>query len=226
MILASGLLHLRKTTNWLFDQVIAPPFCAYCKIFMAQRTIFCETCLSKIHPIVSSKLAITKSLSVPVIAISAYEEPLRSLIIAKSWSDQIASKHLGELIWQMTPFKYIPCDFLVPVPLHWTRYARRGFNQAHTIAQVLATKRDIPVADVIQRRKRTPFQSSLPVIDRYASVSDAFSLAKIDHALYYNKHIVIVDDLMTTGSTVKALSRALLALKPASLRVIVACRMI
>ena len=89
-----------------------------------------------------------------MIAISDYPEPLSPFIVAKSWGDIVASNQLGELIWQKTYFKDMPCDYLISVPLHWTRFARRGFNQAQEIAQVLACHRDVPVALLIKRVKK------------------------------------------------------------------------
>ena len=207
------------------DAILFPPFCAYCKVFQKQPLIVCANCLALIKPIVSTDIIISSAYAMKVLAISDYQEPLKSLIIAKSWSDSIASQQLGHLIWTMTYFKYLPCDILVPVPLHWTRYAKRGFNQAEIMAQVLAEKKGCSVENLVKRVKRTPFQSTLAVIDRSQNVADAFVLKDPSRSLA-GKHIVIVDDLMTTGATLKAIAKELARAKPASLSAVLACRLV
>ncbi len=90
-------------------------------------------CSSKLQPVVSIVMPVTATKSVKVFAAAAYKEPIRTLIMAKSWSDHVASVHLGQLIWDMTDIKHMRFDYVVPVPLHWTRFAKRGFNQAQEI---------------------------------------------------------------------------------------------
>lgn len=208
------------------DHFIAPPFCAYCKQFLAKRTIFCIECYQLIEPIVSVQIPITKTQNMMVMAVADYQEPLKTLLLAKSWSDITACKQLGQLIWDMTYFKHIPCDFLVPVPLHWMRFAKRGYNQAEEIAHVLAGYRNVPVANIISRVKNTPFQSSLAHDKRTDNVKNSFLLKPIDKDLYHNKHLVIIDDLMTTGSTIASVAKVLLPLKPASITAVVVSRVL
>ena len=218
-------LHLGKYLQHAFDFFIAPPFCAYCKIFLSERAIFCERCLALIRPIVSTDVTVNKTYSMRIFAISDYQEPLKNLIVAKSWSDIVASQQLGQLIWEMSYFKYQPCDILVPVPLHWMRAAKRGFNQAEIIAQTLAKNKGCAVKNVIHRIKQTPFQSALAVVDRAANVSDAFKATDACNVIT-GKHIFIVDDLMTTGATLKAVAKELSHYKPASISAVVACRVV
>jgi ComF family protein len=217
---------ISRAFNLGMDHVIAPPFCAHCKDFISSRLIFCIDCYEKIDPIVSVQIPITKTHSMTVISISDYQEPLKSLILAKSWGDIVASNQLGQLIWQMTYFKHMPCDYLMPIPLHWMRYAKRGYNQAEEIANVLSKYKNIPVANILKRVKNTPFQSSLAHDKRMGNVKEAFALKNGDHSKYHNNHLVLVDDLMTTGSTLAYSAKVLLPLKPASITAVVVCRVI
>lgn len=220
------LYYAKKLISLLWDGVLAPPFCAGCKTFLDSRTIFCKQCENTLQPIVSSLIKINSQYSVPVIAISDYKEPLRSLIVAKSWQDIVASSELGELIWQRTYFKDMPCDYLIPIPLHWTRFARRGYNQAQEIAQVLSKHRGVPVINMLKRIKRTPFQSKIPYLQRAGNVSDAFELTVANPKQYEGKTLVLVDDLCTTGSTIKNAAQQLIPLKPAAIIVVVAARVV
>jgi predicted amidophosphoribosyltransferase len=129
---------------------------------------------------------------------------------------------------KMIPFDVIPCDVLVPIPLHWTRYACRGYNQATEMAKVIRQTVKAPVTPVLVRHKRTVFQSRLTGAERQDNVGDAFGVAwryrNADTSSFKGKHIVLVDDLYTTGATVKSAARVLLTFQPKSITAVVACR--
>ena len=88
---------ISRAFNLGMDHIIAPPFCAHCKDFLITRSIFCIDCYEKIDPIVSVQIPITKNHSMTIIAISDYQEPLKSLILAKSWGDIVACNQLGAI---------------------------------------------------------------------------------------------------------------------------------
>lgn len=205
---------------------LSPPRCAYCKVFLDTRTIFCSRCFLMIKPIVSKDVHLTQKYRMNVLAVSDYQEPLRSLILAKGRSDKLASEQLGELIWSMTHLSTIPCDYLVPVPLHWMRFANRGFNQAEEIAKVLAQKSGKPLSHLLTRSKQTAFQYGLRQKERHSNVHQVFTLNVKDRSLYKGKHLVLVDDLLTTGATVCSAAHQLRLLRPASISVVVACRVV
>jgi len=158
-----------------------------------------------------------------VFAVSDYKPPLRNLVLSKSGGHIAASAQLGQLIWEKTVISHQSIDYWIPVPLHWSRFARRGYNQADEIAKILAQKSGKPRAHIIKRVTRRPFQSHVAQSDRKANVKNAFQLCG-DLRQYYNKHVVIVDDVVTTGATLKEVGKQLLSLKPASLSAVVACR--
>lgn len=219
----------RKLFNayqFAMDQIIAPPFCAYCKIFLKTRVIFCVLCTQKIDQVVSVQIPISANKNMMVMAACEYKEPVKSLIIAKSWSDIIAGDQLAHIIWEHSYFKHVPCDYLIPVPLHWLRSAKRGYNQAEEIAKKLAAFKQSHVASIVTRIRNTPFQSSISPDQRHINVKHAFSLIECDATLYAGKHLVIVDDLMTTGSTLSQVAKVLIPLQPASISAIVACRIV
>lgn len=215
--------HYFRSFYHSFQHFIAPPLCAYCKSLMAERAPLCQRCLQRVNPIVSLRLELTKNYAVPVFAISFYQEPLKSLVVAKSWSDIVASSLLGELMWDMTNVKHAQFDCVVPVPLHWTRYAYRGYNQAEEMANVLSVKSGKPVIHMLARGKKTPILAAFSLQKRQEAVQDAFVLTRQAHE-YTGKHLLVVDDVLTTGATLKSALRVLRKSKPASITVIVACR--
>ena len=172
----------------------------------------------------SAKIAITPSITMTVYAASAYEEPLKSLILAKSRFDSLASHYMGQLIWELTNVSHVPCDYIIPIPLHWRRFAYRGYNQATMMAKELAKKSKKPMIELLRRKKYTVFQSVLSTAERKENVTNAFTLRDQDGHQFEGKHLLLVDDLMTTGSTLKAAGKTLLALKPASITAVVLCR--
>lgn len=97
-------------------------------------------------------------------------------------------------------------DLLLPVPLHRKRLQERGFNQALEIAKPIATYFKIPlVKNGVERRKHTRAQSDLSAMERIANVDGAFV---INNRLQ-GKHIAIIDDVVTTGNTMHALTQLL-----------------
>ena len=161
-----------------------------------------------------------------VMAIMEYRDPLKHLILTKSRSDIVTAYDIGHLMWEYTNIRHIAFDYIVPIPLHWTRYAWRGFNQSEEMSKILAHKSNKPLVHLIKRKRATPFQSSLSPFKRADNVKDVFATNTNSPALYQGKHLLLVDDLMTTGSTLKEAGKALLTLKPGSITAIVACRVL
>lgn len=98
-------------------------------------------------------------------------------------------------------------DCIIPVPLHGTRLNERGYNQAESIAAVLAEELNIPcIPDSVFRIKKTKRQSSLRGIDRVENVKSAFYAAE---SVVRDKNIILVDDICTKGETIASCAKAL-----------------
>lgn len=208
-------------------RIIAPPYCTYCRIFTQQDNVFCSSCIELIKPIVSTTINLYGANKMTVHAASDYSQPLRSLILAKGYSEYKASKQLAYIIWHYSALRNIDFDYLVPVPLHWTRYAWRGYNQSEVIAQELARLSGKKVLNILKRIRKTEFQASVQACERKTNVAQAFRLCQnIGYNNLNNKKFIIVDDLMTTGSTLEAVGKVLLLLKPELIHAVVACRVI
>lgn len=99
-------------------------------------------------------------------------------------------------------------DALVPVPLHRARLRQRGYNQAHELAQHVGRLLDIPVRhDLLRRVRDTAAQSRLDASARAANLRNAF---EVPGHFVASGHVVLVDDVMTTGATLHAAAEALL----------------
>ena len=107
-------------------------------------------------------------------------------------------------------------DYIIPVPLHRTRLAERGYNQSAEIARGLSDRLVLPKA--VNRIRATPTQTSLHVEERIENVHGAFALTR--HARQIaGKRILIIDDVMTTGATIASVAETLLAATPASISI-------
>lgn len=111
----------------------------------------------------------------------------------------------GEWIEKIAP------DALIPVPVHKERYRRRGYNQAQLVAEELAKYCGVSVVtDYLIRIKNTLSQKELSGRERFANLCRAFSVTDDAPELYKSlKCVIIIDDIYTTGSTVRACSQVL-----------------
>ncbi len=152
----------------------------------------------------------------PVVAGSAapfkYQYPLDSLIKAYKFNGkQVIGRELGRLFADalqagIAAGRFQRPDGLLPVPLHHSRQRDRGFNQSQQFARQLGLVLDIPVFDdVVIRERPTEAQSNLPFDQRRRNIRDAFKVVGDLPC----KHMALVDDVITTGSTVNELARLL-----------------
>lgn len=101
-------------------------------------------------------------------------------------------------------------DFLIPVPLHYRRLVKRGFNQSALLAQQIRKKTGTPILyGVLTRNRATPSQGGLTARQRRRNVAGAFSLRAGPARKLEGKTVTLVDDVYTTGSTLAACTRIL-----------------
>lgn len=149
----------------------------------------------------------------PALAALAYEYPVDRLIAGlKFRADRAAARALGELlavrIAEACAADMPLPDALVPVPLHWWRASRRGFNQAELIARRLGADLGLPV-DVqrLRRIRATPPQSRLGSRERARNLAGAFRCDASVRGL----SLALVDDVLTTGATAQSAAAACMA---------------
>lgn len=143
------------------------------------------------------------------VAATAYGFPIDSLVQQlKFGGRQPVARVLGDLLADTVRDRYRELTLpsaLVPVPLHPARQRQRGFNQAERIASAAGATLGIPVLrDAVQRLRATPAQSGLDLRQRRRNLRNAFRVTGELPA-----HVAIVDDVVTTGSTLLALGRTL-----------------
>jgi ComF family protein len=116
-------------------------------------------------------------------------------------------------------------DVLVPVPLHRRRFFSRGFNQSAELARAVSVKTGISFEPgLVVRRKHTQQQVGLKAKERAANVRGAFQVPADAVDKVRGRHIVLIDDVYTTGATVSAVSRMLMRKGAASVDVLTFAR--
>lgn len=142
-----------------------------------------------------------------VFSYGSYEGTLRKLIHLFKYSGvQPLSRPFGEFLARALP-RDQQFDAIVPMPLHWRRRFERRFNQSALLAREVSKRWNIPVTNPVRRRRATAFQAGLTNAKRRANVAGAFKMkrgTRLD-----GMHVLLVDDVLTTGATAAACARVL-----------------
>ena len=215
---------LRACTQWALDFAL-PPRCAGCGVIVADVHAFCSDCWKQVEFLGESgcrtcgmPLEATDAESCAIClaeppriartrAAVAYGDLSRGLAIRLKYGRKVAIART--MARYMAPLVSDSSDaVLVPVPLHRRRLWQRGFNQSALVARELS-RRIGAVSDpfVLQRTRPTPPLKGMSAAQRRRTVSGAFRVRDKDRVA--GRTIILVDDVLTTGSTADACARAL-----------------
>jgi ComF family protein len=192
-------------------------FCADCTLLLtADPWTTCPRCAATVGPHTHLAEGCPRCRDEPfafsgVLRLGKYAGPLQEAVLRmkKPLGEDLAHA-LGRL-WAERAFEKLAAlraDVVVPIPLHWLRRFHRGYNQAETLARALAKKLAIPCKPRWLRRIRhTPMQPRQSATGRRANVQGALKASF--WADVRGKTVLIVDDVLTTGSTCNEAARAL-----------------
>lgn len=191
---------------WILD-FLAPLSCVFCGVSsIGDEESICHACLADLpwnEPQASPQPGPFEC----SIATVHYAFPVDAAIKAFKFDRKLYyAPAFGELLCSCANLLPSDIDAVLPVPLHWRRKAVRGFNQADEIAKPVATCLQLPLLRGVRRRKATPYQSGLRAKDRTRNLRGAFEASQ----RLSQTHVLIVDDVVTTGATMRALAKVLL----------------
>lgn len=197
-------LCLNATTN---DSSL----CAQCASDLPKITTKCTICCKPLTKtgICGDCLSLPSKRRMTTRTAFLYDYPVDQLLIAFKFNQNLlAGRLLATLMAEdllTTLEKDDRPDAIMPVPLHPVRLRQRGFNQALEIAKPISHKLGIPILNSASRRKNTRHQTDLNARQRRSNVHGAFEI-KQDAT---DKHIAIIDDVITTGCTTRELAATL-----------------
>ena len=200
---------------WRAVVSIPPPVCAHCGDPLAtwrvrdSQSERCPRCRRA-----PSAIALAR-------AVGLYDGSLRAILHAFKYGTRPSlAAPLARLMTDAAGTLLDDVDLVVPVPLHWRRRRRRGFNQAEALARRLGK----PWQDALGRTRSTPSQTDLPAAQRHRNVRDAFALRR--RAEVSGRVVLLVDDVSTTGATLEACARVLRAAGAREVRALTDARVV
>jgi ComF family protein len=234
---ADGLLQLLYPNQcWVCGDAMNEErsgFCARCHQALATDPLpSCPRCAGTVGPFVDvtggcvncreEKFAFDR-----VVRLGPYDGLLRDVILRlKHWNAEGLAERLGQL-WteeRNDALRDLKADVIIPMPLHWKRRLTRGYNQSHALARMLSGALRVSFRPRWLRRIRaTPAQASqTSPTARRENMRGAFTMSPGSNL--QGKTVLLVDDVMTTGSTAHEAARAVLVGKPARIVVAVLAR--
>ncbi len=198
---------------WSRIDFIAPPLCDVTGLPLPFEEEASDTGPpGQNHPRRISALALARP---PVFdrarSVALYGDVMRHLVHSLKYGDRREGLALFGRWLELAGRDFLDdTDLIMPVPLYRTRLWQRRFNQSALLAFELSKRTGLPVnVHALRRHRATRTQVGLSERQRRRNVTGAFTLAPKHHPLVKNRNILLIDDVLTTGSTVDACSRVL-----------------
>jgi len=230
-VAAGGLGRAARQLGALALDQLYPPRCLYCDAAVSDADTLCGACFTQLRPITAPYCPVLgipfevplgpEALSAEAIADPPPFGRARSAVLYNAVARKLVSRlkygdrpelarfcarlmaRAGHELWEGNPV-------LVPVPLHRVRQFERRYNQSAELARALAAVTGLAVDPVlVSRTRRTKRQVGLSADARARNVAGAFTARPDILARLRGRRIVLVDDVVTTGSTVRAVTNAL-----------------
>ena len=231
-----------------FRDLVYPPTCLACHVLTDNMGTLCPSCWKKVRfidrpfcEVLGTPFAIDQpdgTLSPAAIAdpppfrrsrcVVDYGDISRKLVQGLKYNDRtdLAPWMAGWMV-RAGAESLRDCDVIVPVPLHATRFFTRMFNQSAELARKVSEQGNVSYdPSLLKRVKRTKRQVGLQRNARQDNVRGAFAVPEDKRIAVAGKRILLIDDVYTTGATIKAATKALLKAGAASVDVLTFARVL
>lgn len=200
----------------LLDEIVDflyPPHCPKCNAYVEARGAWCSSCLQETAHVQRLPLPVKLAEVMDAAwAFGRYHGALRDLIRGLKYHGKKGNLPYLHMFLQACEkdLPVFPENVLaVPVPLYPAREKQRGFNQVELVFREWLMQHGIPMERLLLRTRRTKAQYGLPVQERQENLKGAFVV--VNGKSVQGKYILLLDDIMTTGSTFQACAEALKA---------------
>lgn len=205
-----------RTLLLALADALSPPSCAACDARLAGRSVFCAACAHSVERV--------ENAGDRPVAFGAFGGALATALKRFKYGQRPdLGGPLGHLARLAARARGLAGDLIVPVPLHPRRLAERGYNQASLLAAEVAVELAAPlVVSALVRVRNTSQQALLDREARLDNMAHAFEAPK--PPMLKGRHVIVVDDVVTTGATLAACRSALLDAGAASVTAVVVAR--
>lgn len=192
--------------------LLYPPICICCGERMEGEEVICGSCISKLHPANMGNWVedVTNHDHLDCAYSGWYfDETFQQMIHEMKYQEsrmvaQIFGHNLGILL--RDELTALDIDAVIPVPLHAARLRERGFNQSTLLGRALAEElKNVCREDILMRKRNTVSQTKLGSEERKENMKSAFSVKDLGNFTRF----LLIDDILTTGSTLSACAEAL-----------------
>lgn len=201
---------LIRLKTLLFDllSVFFPYRCHICKNSCEFGTVLCDDCKQKLIKAIHRPEEVTDTSSgFSIFTMSSYDDFTSDIIkIIKYRPSKRLAKILGEICSEKANLKNFVNkeDIVIPVPMHEKRLEERGFNQASILAESYADYVGCHFSPAVIRSRFTKPQASCNEKERISNLENAFILSPdLEKSAFKGKRLIIIDDVATTGTTLK-----------------------
>lgn len=235
---------LKNIRDSFFD-LIYPPLCLHCRDVLGHDCpIFCSECLKLMTPINAKgrcpycfsssfnellqkccQSCMENPLMINQVAsVFDYEGPPATLVKHLKYGGQahLAKGGGAYLAAQFLTLEWPIPDFIIPMPSSRLRKLERGYNQSWLLSEAFANIIDRPIVDALKRRSGAYSQAGLNLEQRQELSDDSFVIK--NNIKFYGKTILLIDDVMTTGSSLRCCAEALKPAFPEAVYAITLCR--
>lgn len=215
-------MNVGRLSTTLLGNILDPGLCPGCQHPAESSQIFCSGCYPRLLKVINPCLlcGLENHNDAEICATCLYDPPrwqnmiapwqyrglTRELLLQLKFSESLhlANSLVSTVIDHFSNTTTRP-EVMLPVPLHQNRLFERGFNQAYEISRILSSRLDIRLDHkTLTRVRHTEAQAGLSSNQREKNILKAFSCEKTDY-----RHVAVVDDIITTGSTANEITKTL-----------------